>query len=283
MPNKDLVSIGIPVYNAEKTLHQSLESITKQSYKNIEIIVSDNNSKDNTYKICEKFSKIDKRIKLFKQSRNINSIKNLIFVYKKSKGNFFMWHPSHYYRSKHFIKKNLETLKKNSDIIGSCSKELFFDEVGKRKWTRFSLEKNIIQNLKLLIKNIYRSHGVFYGLYKKNKNNHEYSLSNYIAHDWNFCISKILHGKVKRINNAYTLIGRGSSTRSNYIKKNRKISLEIFFPLYFFLKKFLKQIFETSKLNFNDKIKIVLIFIGYLIKFTINHHKKNLKKLIFKK
>ena len=104
MPNKDLVSIGIPVYNAEKTLHQSLESITKQSYKNIEIIVSDNNSKDNTYKICEKFSKIDKRIKLFKQSRNINSIKNLIFVYKKSKGNFFMWHPSHYYRSKHFIK-----------------------------------------------------------------------------------------------------------------------------------------------------------------------------------
>ena len=93
MPNKDLVSIGIPVYNAEKTLHQSLESITKQSYKNIEIIVSDNNSKDNTYKICEKFSKIDKRVKLFKQSRNINSIKNLIFVYKKSKGNFFMCPP----------------------------------------------------------------------------------------------------------------------------------------------------------------------------------------------
>ena len=67
MQNKNLVSVGIPVYNSEKTILKSIKSILQQSYKKIEIIVSDNNSEDRSYYICKKLSKKDKRIKLFRQ------------------------------------------------------------------------------------------------------------------------------------------------------------------------------------------------------------------------
>ncbi|WP_346983872.1 glycosyltransferase [Chryseobacterium sp. POE27] len=51
------VSVCIPVYNAEKYLKESLDSIKKQTFKSIEVIISDDQSKDNTLKIANEFKK----------------------------------------------------------------------------------------------------------------------------------------------------------------------------------------------------------------------------------
>lgn len=78
--NEPLVSICIPVFNAERFVAQTLTSLCNQTYKNLEIIVTDDGSTDRTCEVVEKFD--DKRIKLFKQlnlgagaARN-NSFKN---------------------------------------------------------------------------------------------------------------------------------------------------------------------------------------------------------------
>ena len=65
---KELISVIIPVYNVEKFLPYSLESVTNQTYKNLEIILIDDGSTDQSKKICEDYAKIDKRIKLITQS-----------------------------------------------------------------------------------------------------------------------------------------------------------------------------------------------------------------------
>lgn len=65
MNNK--ISIIIPVYNVEKYIEKAMESIIKQTYKNIEIIIIDDESKDNSIEICEKYEKQDKRIKIIHQ------------------------------------------------------------------------------------------------------------------------------------------------------------------------------------------------------------------------
>jgi len=52
---KDLVSVIVPTYNSEKFLFQCLESIKKQTYKNTELIIVDNNSADNTKEIALSF------------------------------------------------------------------------------------------------------------------------------------------------------------------------------------------------------------------------------------
>ncbi|MCD7872741.1 MAG: glycosyltransferase, partial [Clostridiales bacterium] len=61
----ELVSIIVPVYNAGKFLFKCIESIINQTYWNLEIILIDDGSTDNSGKICDEFSECDKRIKVF--------------------------------------------------------------------------------------------------------------------------------------------------------------------------------------------------------------------------
>ena len=52
MEAKPLVSVGMPVYNGEKYLCRALDSLVAQDYKNIELVISDNDSTDATTEIC---------------------------------------------------------------------------------------------------------------------------------------------------------------------------------------------------------------------------------------
>ena len=58
------VSVIVPVYNVEKYLKYSIGGILKQSYKNLEIILVNDGSEDNSLAICEEYSKKDNRIKI---------------------------------------------------------------------------------------------------------------------------------------------------------------------------------------------------------------------------
>ena len=62
----ELISIIIPVYNGENDIGRCLESITKQTYQNIEVIIIDDGSTDGTYKVCEKFALNDNRINIIR-------------------------------------------------------------------------------------------------------------------------------------------------------------------------------------------------------------------------
>lgn len=72
-----LVSIIIPIYNSEKYLIPCLKSVSNQTYKNLEIILIDDGSTDNSYKICQEYSFKDKRIKLVhKQNEGVSLARN---------------------------------------------------------------------------------------------------------------------------------------------------------------------------------------------------------------
>lgn len=70
MIENDLVSIILPVRNSSKTLSRSIDSIINQTYKNIELIIIDDYSHDNSVKIIKDYLKIDKRIKFYKSDFN---------------------------------------------------------------------------------------------------------------------------------------------------------------------------------------------------------------------
>ena len=63
----DKVSVIVPVYYVGKYLRKCVKSILKQTYNNIEIILIDDGSNDNSGEICDKFAEIDKRIILNKK------------------------------------------------------------------------------------------------------------------------------------------------------------------------------------------------------------------------
>lgn len=124
------VSIGIPVYNGTKTIKVAIDSLIKQTHKNIELIISDNNSCDDTFKICSLYAKADERIKLFKQNSTLSPADNFKFVFDQSVGEYFMWAAADDYWFPDFIKENLQNLQNKDQFAGSISKVIFKDKSG---------------------------------------------------------------------------------------------------------------------------------------------------------
>lgn len=84
-----MVTIGIPTFNrADGYLKQALQSALNQTYSNLDIIVSDNCSKDNTEKVVRGFS--DSRIRYYRQKENIGPNNNFNFCLKQAKGDYFL-------------------------------------------------------------------------------------------------------------------------------------------------------------------------------------------------
>lgn len=72
-----LVSVVIPIYNAEKFLEKCVNSVLNQSYKNIEVILVDDGSKDSSLEICNSFQNLDHRIKVIsKQNSGVGDTRN---------------------------------------------------------------------------------------------------------------------------------------------------------------------------------------------------------------
>lgn len=67
-PQKDqmpLISVIVPAYGVEKYIEKCLDSIINQTYRNIEIILIDDGSKDSSGEICDNYAKLDSRIKVY--------------------------------------------------------------------------------------------------------------------------------------------------------------------------------------------------------------------------
>ena len=85
MENKEtlpLVSVVIPSYNREKRIIKTLESVLKQSYKNYEIIIIDDNSSDNTYEVLKPY--ISEKILYYKNEKNYGGDKSRNIGVEKS-------------------------------------------------------------------------------------------------------------------------------------------------------------------------------------------------------
>jgi glycosyltransferase involved in cell wall biosynthesis len=90
--NSPLVSVGITTYNNPEGLRRTLMCITKQTYKNLEIIVSNDCSPNReTETIVREFIKKDARIRYFSQNVNKGALVNYRFVLMKATGKYFMW------------------------------------------------------------------------------------------------------------------------------------------------------------------------------------------------
>lgn len=73
----ELISIIIPVYNVERYLHQCVDSVLKQTYTNLEIILVDDGSPDTSPAICDEYAQKDKRIKVIhKENGGLSSARN---------------------------------------------------------------------------------------------------------------------------------------------------------------------------------------------------------------
>ncbi len=137
---KGLVSVVLPVFNGENVIAQSLESVIKQSYKDIEIIIVNDGSVDDTERIIREFEKKDKRIKVISQE-NKKLPTALSVGFREAKGEFLTWTSADNIMLENCIEILVENLKRKKDVSMVYGNMRLIDKRGKIKRGHFWFEK----------------------------------------------------------------------------------------------------------------------------------------------
>lgn len=116
--SQPLVSVGVPTYNNPRGLYQTLSGLVRQTWKSLEIIVSDNCS-DGAWaeKVVKHFMKNDTRIQYHRQKVTTPSLQNFKFVYQKATSEFFMWAADDDERDPGFIEECMKAILDDEEVV----------------------------------------------------------------------------------------------------------------------------------------------------------------------
>jgi glycosyltransferase involved in cell wall biosynthesis len=128
---KPRLAIGLPVFNGERYLAESLESITAQTYSDFELLISDNASTDRTQQICREYAAKDSRIHYYRNEKNIGAPLNFNRVFELSYSELFKWASCDDVHAPTYLQKCIAILDKDPSIILCHSKTGCIDEHGK--------------------------------------------------------------------------------------------------------------------------------------------------------
>ena len=131
--NSPLVSVIIPCYNTEKYVEQAVRSIMNQTYKNLEIILTDDCSTDGTFTILQKLAEEDSRIKLNRNETNLKIVKTLNNMILQATGKYIARMDADDISLPERIEKQVDFLEQNSDFSFCGSNAFLIDESGKKK------------------------------------------------------------------------------------------------------------------------------------------------------
>lgn len=148
--NKPLVSVIIPTYNCSKYIEKCVESIENQTYNNIEIIICDDCSTDNTKDILKILEKKYDNIKILYNEVNLKAAAARNKCIEHSNGDFIAIQDADDYSDALRIEKQVNFLMENSDIDYVSSSAIVFDENGKKG-------ERILNNKILTDKDFYKS------------------------------------------------------------------------------------------------------------------------------
>lgn len=115
----ETISVIIPAYNAEKYIEKTLESVLSQTYEDLELIIIDDGSDDNTFEECKKFSETDKRIKVYhKKNEGVGKARD--FGISKATGEYITFVDSDDTIEPEMYQILLDNIKKYNADISHC-------------------------------------------------------------------------------------------------------------------------------------------------------------------
>lgn len=145
-----LVSVLIPVYNVEQYVETAIKSIIDQTYTNLEIIVIDDGSTDNTYQIVDEIAKSDARIKLFRNEQNLKIVKTLNRALSYATGEYIARMDGDDFSMSDRIEKKVGFLENNLqyDLVGSSVTGIDKEGTILNKTTHYANEELLFKSIK---------------------------------------------------------------------------------------------------------------------------------------
>ena len=124
------LSIGLPVYNDDKFLAQTLDCLLSQSYRDFELIICDNASTDMTAEICREYASRDSRIRYHRNPTNLGVSRNFNLCFHLSQGKYFKWAAANDLCATDMIERCVEALDQRPDAVLCFAKTRIIDERG---------------------------------------------------------------------------------------------------------------------------------------------------------
>jgi glycosyltransferase involved in cell wall biosynthesis len=110
------VSVGMPVFNGERFLSETLNCVLDQTFKEFELIISDNGSTDRTEQICRSYAETDPRIRYYRSDTNRGASWNHNRVFELARGEYFKWWSHDDLCAPEFLQECVAVLDKNPEV-----------------------------------------------------------------------------------------------------------------------------------------------------------------------
>jgi len=225
------VSVGVPVYNGARTLAATLDSLIKQTFSDLEIIISDNASTDSTGDICRRYADQDTRIRYIRQNTNIGAEANFEFVLLQARAPYFMWAASDDIRSPDFLEQNVNFLDKNPDYVASTCPNCL---EGRDTVVRFSMEGTVAERFAAFLDNSWISHGIFYSVVRTDiLRGCRFVGERFLGADWAVDLYLASKGNIHRTRDGLMISGAsGVSSQAQVWRVYRTHPIGWVFPFY---------------------------------------------------
>lgn len=157
----ELVSVILPVYNAEETVEKTVDSVLSQTYENIELIIIDDGSTDGSRAVLEKLAASDTRIRLLINEANIGVLKTRIRGVRSAKGHWLAFIDSDDLWDKEKLKKQMSLAKETGSVLAYCASAFIRTDGNIVPWVlhvpptvtyKGLLKQNIISNSSVLVR-----------------------------------------------------------------------------------------------------------------------------------
>lgn len=298
MNNQPLVSVGIPTFNRPEFLKKAIDSITNQTYKNLEIIISDNCSDSpEVEKFCTEYAKKDSRIKYFRHSENIGMALNGEFVLNQATGKYYMWCMDDDWLSENYIEESLNFMLNNSGYSLVFGDRYFYDADYNyvRHCLRMSYEQEDYTDRIIAYCDAAMKVSLSFGLTTTELAKAAYTTKNRMPEDWIFIFKWLLEGKAKYLDNIrYNAVNLGVSRDIESVKEFFKLphlNAENYWETLATIVKdaILFDDFFIEKLDETKRTQLASTIYNHLIKNTFAGEeppkttKKELLKFMYKK
>lgn len=124
------VTVGLPVYNGGRYLERALDAILAQTYRDFELVISDNASDDRTSEICRSYAGADSRVLYLRNDENIGAAKNYNRLVQKARGVYFKWAAHDDLCASRYIEACVDVLDRYEGVVLCYPKTRIIDENG---------------------------------------------------------------------------------------------------------------------------------------------------------
>lgn len=147
------VSVCIPTFNSGKFIGKAIESVLAQTLRDIEVIVVDNDSSDDTLQIVEKYKKGDPRISLYKNPTNIGMVNNWNKCLSYANSEYVKLLCSDDFISPECLERAVEILDKDEDVgLVTCARQVVDENLVPVKVLKFSCDSRKWQSMEVFKK-----------------------------------------------------------------------------------------------------------------------------------